>query len=91
MDEKTLLRLAKTHGTPLVVVDHKVLRENYAQFRKHLPRVQAYFAVKANAAPEIVRTFYEVGASFDVASVAEFLTVPQNRKDLPEEERTAVQ
>ena len=29
MDEKTLLRLARQHGTPLVVVDHKVLRENY--------------------------------------------------------------
>jgi ornithine decarboxylase len=89
VDEKTLLRLAKTHGTPLVVVDHKVLRENYAQFRKHLPRAQAYFAVKANAAPEIVRTFYEAGASFDVASVAEFLTVHENVKDLPEEARQA--
>ena len=41
MDEKTLLRLAKAHGTPIVVVDHKALRENYGQFRKHLPRVQA--------------------------------------------------
>jgi ornithine decarboxylase len=89
VDEKTLLRLAKTHGTPLVVVDHKVLRENYAQFRRHLPRVQAYYAVKANAAPEIVRTFYEVGASFDVASVAEFLTVHENVKDLPDEARQA--
>ena len=39
MDQKTLLQLAKKHGTPLVVVDHKVLRENYDQFRKHLPRV----------------------------------------------------
>ena len=87
MDEKTLLRLAKTHGTPLVVVDHKVLRDNYAQFRKHLPRVQAYYAVKANSAPEIVRTFYEAGASFDVASLAEFLTVHENVKDLPEEQR----
>ena len=36
MDERTLLRLAKTHGTPLVVVDHKVLRENYGQFRKYI-------------------------------------------------------
>jgi ornithine decarboxylase len=89
VDEKTLLRLAKSHGTPLVVVDHKVLRENYAQFRKHLPRVQAYFAVKANAAPEIVKTFYDIGASFDVASVAEFLTVHENVKDLPEEARQA--
>ena len=38
MDQKTLIRLARSHGTPLVVVDHKVLRENYAQFRKYLPR-----------------------------------------------------
>jgi ornithine decarboxylase len=89
MDEKTLLRLAKTHGTPLVVVDHRALRENYGQFRKYLPRVQVYYAVKANSAPEIVHTFYEAGASFDVASIAEFLTVYENVKDLPEGERQA--
>ena len=38
MDQRALLRLAKTEGTPLFLVDHKVLRENYAQFRKWLPR-----------------------------------------------------
>ena len=63
-----LKALAAQHGTPLVVVNHDILRENYAQFRKHLPRVQAYFAVKANPAPEIVRTLFRAGASFDVAS-----------------------
>ena len=89
MDEKTLLKLAKTEGTPIVVVDHKALRENYGQFRKHMPRVQVYYAVKANSAPEIVRTFYEAGASFDVASVAEFMTVHENVKDLSEEQRQA--
>jgi ornithine decarboxylase len=89
MDERTLVRLAKTYGTPLVVVDHKVLRDNYAQFKKYLPRVQAYYAVKANSAPEILRTFYEAGASFDVASLAEFLAVHENVKDLPETERQA--
>jgi ornithine decarboxylase len=87
MDHKTLLRLVKTHGTPLVVVDHKVLRENYAQFRKHLPRVQVYYAVKANSDPAIVKTFYEVGGSFDVASVAEFMTVHDCIKHLPAKQR----
>jgi ornithine decarboxylase len=87
MDTKTLLRLAKTHGTPMVVVDHKVLRENYAQFRKYLPRVQVYYAVKANSDPEIVKTFYEAGASFDVASVAEFLIVHDLIKHLPAKQR----
>jgi ornithine decarboxylase len=87
MDNKSLLRLARANGTPLVVVDHKVLRENYAQFRKHLPRVQVYYAVKANSDPVIVKTFYEAGASFDVASVAEFHTVHDLIKHLPNRQR----
>ncbi|HLY59360.1 MAG TPA: type III PLP-dependent enzyme [Terriglobia bacterium] len=87
MERKKLIQLAKKHGTPIVVVDHKVLRENYQQFRKHLPRVQVYYAVKANSDPAIVRTFYEAGASFDVASLAEFLTVHEMIKDLPAKER----
>jgi ornithine decarboxylase len=87
MDTKNLIRLAKTHGTPLVIVDHKVLRNNYAEFRKHLPRVQVYYAVKANSDPAIVKTFYEQGSSFDVASVAEFHTVHDLIKHLPDNER----
>jgi len=87
MDQKTLLQLAKKHGTPFVVVDHKVLRENYELFRKHLPRVQVYYAVKANSDPSIVQTFYEAGASFDVASMAEFLNVHEKIKHLPAKER----
>ena len=29
MDQKSLLKLAKTHGTPLFIVDHKELIKNY--------------------------------------------------------------
>ncbi|MCC6966281.1 MAG: type III PLP-dependent enzyme [Nitrospira sp.] len=82
MDEQTLLQLATLHSTPLVVVDHTVLRENYEQFRTHLPRVQIYYAVKANSDPAIVQTFYDLGASFDVASMAEFLIVHEKIKHL---------
>jgi ornithine decarboxylase len=87
MDQKTLLQLAKMHSTPFVVVDHKVLLENYARFRKHLPRVQVYYAVKANSDPAIVQTFYDTGASFDVASVAEFLIVHEKIQHLPAQQR----
>jgi ornithine decarboxylase len=87
MDQKILFQLAKKHGTPFVVVDHKVLRDNYDQFRKHLPRVQAYYAVKANSEPAIVQTFYDAGASFDVASMAEFLNVHEKIEHLPDKER----
>jgi ornithine decarboxylase len=77
-----LQTIAKKHGTPVVVIDHDVIRKNYAGFKKHLPKVQCYFAVKANPAPEIVRTLYKTGASFDVASLPEFMLVYDNIKHL---------
>jgi ornithine decarboxylase len=83
----SLKKLAVEHGTPLFVVDHEQLRKNYAMFKKHLPRVQAYYAVKANSDAEIVKTFYQAGASFDVASMAEFRLVYENIKDLPAKAR----
>ncbi|MBI4660893.1 MAG: type III PLP-dependent enzyme [Verrucomicrobia bacterium] len=87
MTKKLLQSLAQQHGTPLVVIDHDAIRRNYAEFKKHLPKVQAYYAVKANPAPEIVRTLYAAGASFDVASLPEFMLVYQNIKRLPPKEQ----
>lgn len=82
MTKKEIQTLAKKHGTPLVIVDHDEIRANYAMFRKYLPRVQCYFAVKANAEPAIVKTLYKAGASFDVASLPEFMLVYDNIKKL---------
>lgn len=83
----TLKRLAKKHGTPLFVVDHNELRRSYVRFRKHLPRVQAYYAVKANSDPAIVKTLYEAGASFDVASMPEFRIVYEFIRNMPDKQR----
>src|SRR5437868_8446453 len=87
MTLKKLQRIAKEYGTPVVVIDHDKIRDNYAAFKKHLPDVQAYYAVKANPAPEIVRTLYEAGASFDVASLPEFMLVYENIRRLPPKEQ----
>ena len=85
--ESEIKALVAEHGTPLFVVDHDEIRRNYAEFRKQLPRVQAYYAVKANPDPAIVRTLYDAGASFDVASMPEFQIVYEYIKDLPPKER----
>jgi ornithine decarboxylase len=87
LGESQIEELIAEHGTPLFVVDHDVIRRNYAEFRKQLPRVQAYYAVKANPDPAIVRTLYDAGASFDVASMPEFEIVYEFIKDLPPKER----
>jgi ornithine decarboxylase len=82
-----LKRLAARHGTPLFVVDHDELRRRYALFRRCLPRVQAYYAVKANPDPAIVKTLYDAGASFDVASFPEFMIVHDNIRRMPARKR----
>lgn len=82
-----LQSLAKEHGTPLFIIDHDELRANYRQFKKYLPRVQVYFAVKANSDPSIVRTLYKEGSSFDVASMPEFKIVYENIKHMPAKQR----
>lgn len=83
MTKAQLLALARKEGTPLVIIDHAIIRKNYASFRKYLPKVQAYYAVKANPDPAIVRTLFQAGASFDVASLPEFMLVYENIKPLP--------
>ncbi len=87
MTTKQLQAIAREHGTPVVVIDHDLIRRNYAEFRRHLPKVQVYYAVKANPAPEIIRTLYQAGASFDVASLPEFMMVYENIKHLPPKEQ----
>src|SRR5579864_526648 len=87
MTTKQLQTVVQRHGTPVVVIDHEVIRQNYASLCRHLPKVQAYYAVKANPAPEIVRTLYKAGASFDVASLPEFLLVHKNIERLPAKKR----
>ncbi|MCX6723864.1 MAG: type III PLP-dependent enzyme [Candidatus Staskawiczbacteria bacterium] len=72
MDRKKIESLVNEHETPLLVIDHDKIRKNYSEFRKKLPRVQVYFAVKANSEPKIIKTLYDMGASFDVASLPEF-------------------
>ena len=84
---KILEKIAREHGTPVFIIDHEKIRKNYREFREKLPDVQAYFAVKANSNPEIIKTMYDMGASFDVASFPEFMLVHDNIKHFPEKER----
>jgi ornithine decarboxylase len=87
MTARQLQTIARQCGTPVVVIDHDIIRRNFAAFKKHLPKVQAYYAVKANPAPEIIRTLYRAGASFDVASLPEFMLVYEHIRHLGAKER----
>jgi ornithine decarboxylase len=85
--KELLQELAREHGTPIFVIDHAKVRENYREFKEHMPSVQVYYAVKANSNPEIVKTLFAMGCSFDVASMPEFMIVWENIRDMPDKER----
>ena len=82
-----LQKLAREQGTPIFVIDHEKIRKNFREFKAHLPFVQIYYAVKANSNPEIVKTLFKMGCSFDVASMPEFMIVYENVRLMPKKER----
>jgi len=82
-----LQKLAREQGTPIFVIDHEKIRKNFLEFKAHLPFVQIYYAVKANSNPEIVKTLFKMGCSFDVASMPEFMIVYENVRLMPKKER----
>ena len=85
--KEELLKLAKKHGTPLFILDHNKIKENYRIFKKNLPRVQCYYAVKANSHPEIIKTLFQEGSSFDVASYNEFMQIYKYLKHFEEKDQ----
>jgi len=86
--KENLLKLAERHGTPLFIIDHDKIRANYRTFKKHLPRVQAYYAVKANSNQEIIKTLFSEGASFDVASYNEFMQIYNQIKSFDRKDKS---
>jgi ornithine decarboxylase len=67
----SLPRLAKKHGTPLFIVSKTLLLAQVERFRKLLPRVEPFYAVKANPNPDVIKWLVEAGFGFDVASMPE--------------------
>ncbi|MEA3328386.1 MAG: type III PLP-dependent enzyme [Candidatus Omnitrophota bacterium] len=63
--------MLKKHRTPLMLIKRRVLEKQYKRFRKCLPDVTPYYAIKANPHPGVIRKFIKLGAGFDVASAAE--------------------
>ena len=69
--KRRLKESARKHGTPLMLISRSVLRAQLDRFRRALPRVEPFFAIKANAHPGVIKTMVSGRAGFDVASAAE--------------------
>ena len=70
-----ITRLVKKHGTPLFIINKSRIAEQFSKFKTLLPRIEPYYAVKANPNTEILKAFIQCGAGFDVASQEEIKTL----------------
>lgn len=70
-----LLKSANEFGTPQYILDREMLRRRcrffIETFRKHIPRVEAFYAFKCNDMPYLVKTVLEEGFNADVAGIYE--------------------
>jgi len=67
--------MLKKHRSPFMLIKRSVLEKQYKRFRKCLPEVTPYYAIKAHPHPSIIKTFIKLGTGFDVASAAEMKQV----------------
>lgn len=65
---KKLKALAEKHGTPILVMDLEVVRDNYKRLVENVKNSKIYYAVKANSHIEILKLLRDLGSYFDVAS-----------------------
>jgi ornithine decarboxylase len=73
--ESIIRRVTKKNNSPLMLISRSTLRKQYETFKRHLPNVTPFYAIKANPHPEIIKTFIKLGTGFDVASAAEMKLV----------------
>lgn len=68
-------RLKEQFSTPLMVVSRKEIGEKFSLLSDYLPGVQPYYAVKANAHPEVLEVVKQHTPKFDICSPEEILRV----------------
>lgn len=63
--------IVERFGTPVLVLDRQIIREQYASLARALPGVRFFYAIKSLPHPAIVETLAAAGSSFDIATTGE--------------------
>jgi len=74
-DNPNLLKLVKEVKTPTLVMRKSKLQKKFNEVKRDFHGFNVYYAVKANDDEEVIKTFAELGAGFEVASTSELQKV----------------
>jgi diaminopimelate decarboxylase len=69
--KKALESLTKNYQRPRYIYDLDIIKDRFELFKKALPGVQVYYAMKANSHPEVLRCLHSMGCGADVVSGGE--------------------
>jgi ornithine decarboxylase len=70
--------LVSQYGSPLLVLDCNVLRNQYRRLKQALPRVDLYFAIKALPNETVISVLHKEGCHFDIATQGEVKLLEKN-------------
>jgi len=70
-NEAPFRQLIEQHGSPLLILDCDVLRQQYRAMKRALPNVDVYYAIKSLPDTTAMATLASEGACFDVATTGE--------------------
>ena len=88
MTTRKLQAVAKEHGTPVVIIDHDVIRAELRRVQKASAQGAGVLRREGQSRNRrLCGRFTKAGASFDVASLPEFMLVYENIKHLPAKEQ----
>lgn len=62
-------------NSPFFMMDLSFLSKQYSRFKKSLPLITPYYAIKSNDNPILIETLHNLGCGFDCASINEILLV----------------
>ncbi len=61
-----------SHNTPFLLIDTKDVQTKYRTFKKFLPFVKVFYAVKCNPEDLVLKALQKEGCGFEIASSGEF-------------------
>ena len=69
--KKEIDRIMGADQTPALVVDRRLIRQKYQEFRREFAKASIYYALKANPHPGIAELLQEIGCDFEISSKGE--------------------
>ena len=70
---KEVLESSRKWETHFLIINPKIIEENYRRIRESFKKTAIYYAIKANPDPGVLGIVKDIGCGFEVASINELM------------------